>query len=111
LGDREHFRIHLDGKFHGLFIGPTVLGRLTSGHPIMPITRRVEAEDGTFLGVVDVLVLPSALTTLHKYIDLGPHGVMTLSGTDNSFARASPRTVRTGARALASQWPAGTGRP
>src|ERR1700722_17337444 len=45
LGDREHFRIHLDGKFHGLFIGPTVLARLTSGNPIMPITRRVDAED------------------------------------------------------------------
>jgi hypothetical protein len=83
LGDREHFRIHLDGKFHGLFIGPTVLGRLASGQPIMPITRRVQAEDGTFLGVVDILIAPSALTTLHKFIDLGPHGVMTLSGTDN----------------------------
>jgi signal transduction histidine kinase len=94
LGDREHFRIHLDGKFHGLFIGPTVLGRLTSGAPIMPITRRVEAEDGTFLGVVDILVSPSALTTLNKFIDLGPHGVMTLSGTDNltraRFAADSP---------------------
>jgi two-component system, cell cycle sensor histidine kinase PleC len=94
LGDREHFRIHLDGKFHGFFIGPTVLGRLTSGAPIMPITRRVDAADGTFLGVVDILIAPSALTTLHKSIDLGPHGVMTLSGTDNliraRFAADSP---------------------
>jgi signal transduction histidine kinase len=94
LGDREHFRIHLDGKFHGLFIGPTVLGRLTSGQPIMPITRRVDAKDGTFLGVVDILISPSALTALHKSIDLGPHGMMTLSGTDNliraRFAADSP---------------------
>jgi signal transduction histidine kinase len=94
FGDRAHFRIHLDGKFHGLFIGPTVVGRLTSGQPIMPITRRVEAEDGTFLGVVDILVSPSAVTMLHKSIDLGPHGVMTLSGTDNliraRFAADSP---------------------
>ncbi|HXO00746.1 MAG TPA: ATP-binding protein [Stellaceae bacterium] len=93
FGDRAHFRIHLDGKFHGLFIGPTVLGRLTPD-PIMPITRRVDAEDGTFLGVVDILVSPSALTTLHKSIDLGPHGVMTLAGTDNliraRFAADSP---------------------
>src|SRR3984957_5307608 len=94
LGDREHFRIHLDGKFHGLFMGQTVLARVTTGRPIMPITRRVEAEDGTFLGVVDILVSPSALTTLNKSIDLGPHGVMTLSGTDNliraRFAADSP---------------------
>src|SRR6202041_1823041 len=37
---------------------------------------------------------PSALTTLHKSIDLGPHGVMTLAGTDNliraRFAAHSP---------------------
>jgi signal transduction histidine kinase len=93
FGDREHFRIHLDGRFHGLFIGPTVLGRLTPGL-ILPITRRVDAGDGTFLGVLNFLVSPDALTTLHKSIDLGPHGVMTLSGTDNliraRFAADSP---------------------
>ena len=93
FGDREHFRIHLDGKFHGLFIGQTVLGRLTPG-PVLPITSRVDAEDGTFLGVLNILVSPSALTTLNKSIDLGPHGVMTLSGTDNliraRFAADSP---------------------
>jgi hypothetical protein len=66
----------------------------TTPNPIFPITRRVDAEDGTFLGVLDILVSPSALTTLHKFIDLGPHGVMTLSGTDNliraRFAVDSP---------------------
>jgi signal transduction histidine kinase len=93
FGDRAHFRIHLDGKFHGLFIGQSVVGRLTPG-PILPITRRVDAADGTFLGVLDILISPSALTTLYKFIDLGPHGVMTLSGTDNviraRFAADSP---------------------
>jgi two-component system, cell cycle sensor histidine kinase PleC len=93
LGDREHFRIHLDGKFQGLFIGQTVLGRFAHTS-ILPITRRLEASDGTFLGVLDILVSPAALTTLHKSIDLGPHGVITLAGTDNiiraRFAADSP---------------------
>jgi signal transduction histidine kinase len=93
FGDRAHFRIHLDGKFHGLFIGQTVAGRLTNG-PILPISSRVEGKDGTFLGVLNILVSPSALTTLHKSVDLGPHGVMTLAGTDNliraRFAADSP---------------------
>jgi signal transduction histidine kinase len=93
FGDRPHFRIHLDGRFHGLFIGQTVFGRLTR-NPILPISSRVEGSDGTFLGVLNILVSPSALTTLHKSIDLGPHGVMTLSGTDNliraRFAADSP---------------------
>jgi C4-dicarboxylate-specific signal transduction histidine kinase len=60
-----------------LFIGETVIGRI-SGVPILPISRRVDAADGTFLGVLVVLVPPSALTSLHKTIDLGRHGVMTL---------------------------------
>jgi len=82
LSDRSHFRIHLDGGFHGLAVGQSIITRL-SGLPALPISRRVEAEDGTFLGVLVVLISPGTLTTLHKAINLGPHGVMTLSGLDN----------------------------
>jgi hypothetical protein len=93
FGDREHFRIHLDGKFKGLFIGPTVFSR-TARVPVIPISRRVNAADGTFLGVIVILISPSALTTLHKSIDLGPQGTMTLAGLDNliraRFAADSP---------------------
>jgi signal transduction histidine kinase len=90
LGDREHFRVHLDGKFHGLFIGKTVVGRI-SGVPILPISLRVDAPGGAFLGVLVVLISPGALTTLHKSIDLGRHGVMTLSGLDDIMrARFAP---------------------
>jgi diguanylate cyclase (GGDEF)-like protein len=92
-GDREHFRVHLDGKFHGLYIGQAEIGRI-SNLPILPISRRVDAEDGTFLGVVVVLITPNALTTLHKSIDLGPNGLMTLAGLDNillaRFSTESP---------------------
>ncbi len=82
LGDRKHFRIHLDGKFRGLYIGAAVVGRI-SGVALLPISRRVEAADGTFLGVLVVLLSPNALTTLPKSIDLGPKGSMTLTGIDD----------------------------
>jgi two-component system sensor histidine kinase BarA len=82
LSDRSHFRIHLDGRFHGLAVGQTVITRL-SGLPALPISRRVDAEDGTFLGVIIILIAPGALTTLPKSIDLETRGVMTLSGLDN----------------------------
>jgi diguanylate cyclase (GGDEF)-like protein len=92
-GNRPHFRVHLDGKFHGLYIGQAAVGQ-SSKVPILPISRRVDAEDGTFLGVVVMLITPRALTTLHKSIDLGPNGVMTLSGLDNivlaRFSAESP---------------------
>jgi len=93
LSDRDYFRVHLDGRFHGLYIGQPIIGRIL-GVPVLPISRRVEAEDGTFLGVIAVLISPSALTTLPKSIDLGPNGVMTLTGLDNviraRFAADSP---------------------
>jgi hypothetical protein len=41
LSDRPHFRVHLDGKFKGLYIGPSIIAR-TSGLPALPITRRVD---------------------------------------------------------------------
>jgi diguanylate cyclase (GGDEF)-like protein len=93
ITDRSHFRVHLDGKFRGLYIGQSVIGRIL-GVPLVPISRRVDAEDGNFLGVVVVLISPTALTTLPKSIDLGPHGSMTLSGLDDiiraRFAADSP---------------------
>jgi hypothetical protein len=82
ISDRAHFRIHLDERFHGLYIGKTVTGRI-SGLPALPMSRRVETHEGTFLGVLVILLSPSALTTLPKSINLGPHGSMTLTGIDD----------------------------
>jgi signal transduction histidine kinase len=82
ISDRAHFRIHLDGKYQGVFVGPTIIARV-SGLATLPISRRVDAYDGSFLGVIIILISPSALTNLHQTIDLGPYGVMTLSGLDN----------------------------
>jgi signal transduction histidine kinase len=82
LSDREHFRIHLEDKFQGLFIGKPVLGRLWR-QPIIPITRRVDGDDGSFLGVLVFMIDPSSLTRLHKLINLGTHDAIALQGVDN----------------------------
>ncbi len=82
LSGRPHFRIHLDGKFRGLYVGRPAITQL-SAQPFFPVSRRVEAEDGSLIGVLVLLLSPGELTTLHKLIDLGPHGVMSLSGLDN----------------------------
>jgi diguanylate cyclase (GGDEF)-like protein len=82
LSGRPHFRIHLDGKFRGLYVGRPAITQL-SAQPFFPVSRRVEAEDGSLIGVLVLLFSPGELTTLHKLIDLGPHGVMSLSGLDN----------------------------
>ena len=97
LADREHFYVHLQNKFQGLFIGKPVVGRLWR-QSIIPITRRVDADDGTFLGVLVFMIDPSSLTRLHKLIHLGPHDVISLVGLDDiiraGFSGESPDGTR-----------------
>lgn len=87
LSDREHFRIHLDGKFHGLYISRPVVGRL-SGQVSIQVSQRVDSDDGRFLGVVVFSLAPDQLTTLHKSIDLGPRGMLAVVGTSDQIIRA-----------------------
>jgi PAS domain S-box-containing protein len=94
LSDREHFRIHLDGRFQGIFIGKPVTGRVS--HQItINVTRRVDAEDGAFLGVITFALSPAHLTTLNTSIDLGARGSIALVGLDDivraRFTRQDPR--------------------
>ena len=94
VSDREHFRIHLDGRYQGIFIGKPVTGRVS--HEItLNVTRRVDAEDGTFLGIIVFALLPANLTTLNTSIDLGPRGSLTLIGLDDivraGFTRENPQ--------------------
>ncbi|HVC62442.1 MAG TPA: PAS-domain containing protein [Acetobacteraceae bacterium] len=82
LSNREEFRIHLDGTYHGLFIGKPVLGR-SPGEAIFHVSRRVDAADGRFLGVIAFSVAPAQLTTLQRAINLRPHDMIALFGTDH----------------------------
>lgn len=93
LRDREHIRVHLDGRSEGIFVGKPVTGRVS--HQItINVTRRVDAEDGTLLGIVMFALSPAYLTTLHTSIDLGPRGSIALIGLDDviraRFTRKHP---------------------
>ena len=87
LRDREHFRVHLDRTFRGVFISKPIVGRV-SGQMVFEVTRRVDAADGTFLGVVAFSIEPDQLTTLHRSIDLGRGGRLVVIGTQDHVVRA-----------------------
>ncbi len=92
LSDREHFRVHLDGQQHGLFISKPVIGRV-SRRVTIQLSRRVEKADGTFLGVIVLSLVPEELTAMHRHLDLGEHGIVGLIGTDGILrARFHPGT-------------------
>ena len=97
LSDRDSFRVHANDKSQDLYFGQTVIGRV-SHEPVLPISRRIDAQNGTFLGVLVVLIPLRTLTTLNKSIDLGPHGVLTLSGLDRRlrarFSADSPDNTK-----------------
>jgi signal transduction histidine kinase len=96
LSDREHFRVHLDGSFKGLYIGRPVIGRI-SLKPAIPVSKRVETNDGRFLGVLLFMLTPSDFTTLYSSVDLGKRGIIALEGLDGvtrvRFSQSTPDGV------------------
>ena len=108
-GDEEFFRIQRDGNFKGLFIGVPVRDP-AHGEMLIPISRRVAAPDGRFIGVLAFFVSPAKLVTLYKSIDLGNNGIIVLTNTEGRvlarFGRANPDGLdsnaigRTGAERL-----------
>ncbi len=82
LSDREHFRVHRDNSNLGLFVGKPVLGRVSKQMTIQ-VTRRLQAADGSFGGVLVFSLNPDDLTSLHRQIDLGETGNVTVVGLDS----------------------------
>ncbi len=93
LSDREHFRVHLDGAFKGLFISKPVTGRVSKQVTIQ-ISKRLEGKNGRFIGVLVFSLQPGFLTSLNRLVDFGPHGTIALIGPDNiiraRFGQTSP---------------------
>jgi two-component system, cell cycle sensor histidine kinase PleC len=81
LSDREHFRVQRDNPNLGLFIGKPVLGRVSKQITIQ-VTRRIQAADGGFGGVLVFSLNPDFLTSLHRQVDLGKAGHVTVVGMD-----------------------------
>ncbi|MEJ2117661.1 MAG: hypothetical protein P8Y36_07075, partial [Alphaproteobacteria bacterium] len=81
LSFREHFRVHVDNPNIGMFVGPPVRGRVSKKVTIQA-TKRLSKPDGAFNGVLVFSLSQERLTTLHRRIDLGKTGSITLVGLD-----------------------------
>jgi signal transduction histidine kinase len=83
LSDRAHFRVHLHGPSHSLFISKPVVGRVSKKTTIQ-LSRRMNDAHGRLLYVMVFSVEPKYLTTLNKSVYLGERGVITLLGADGT---------------------------
>jgi diguanylate cyclase (GGDEF)-like protein len=81
LGDREHFRFHVNRDADELFISKPLVGR-ASGKWSVQFTRRFLNRDGSFAGVVVASLDPAHLTEFYNKIDLGADVGISLVGAD-----------------------------
>jgi diguanylate cyclase (GGDEF)-like protein/PAS domain S-box-containing protein len=88
--DRDYFHYHRENADGGLLIGKPTGGRM-SGREAIHFTRRVDKPDGSFGGVVLVAVDPAYFSNFYQKVNLGPDGMVHLTGMD-----AIVRAWRTG---------------
>src|ERR1700752_531333 len=81
ISDREHFRAPLETDRDELFISKPVMGRV-SGKWSIHRTRRINAADGSFSGIITVAIDPYYLAGFYESMDLSKRGMVLLAGLD-----------------------------
>jgi len=106
---RPEFAIPRSDPSGGLFIGVPVQDG-DSGAVTIPLSRRIDASDGTVLGVLILLLEPAELTRLHHRVDLGARGTLSVIGLDGvvraRYSRDMPGGLMgIGSSLLGGPWP------
>jgi PAS domain S-box-containing protein len=87
--DRDYFQALRDHPEKGMVIGNPITGRLT-GRVLIPVVRRLEGADGTFLGILQATVDPQTFETVYEKIHNGPSAGLTLWRSDGTLLVRSP---------------------
>jgi PAS domain S-box-containing protein len=77
----DYFLHHVDHNDNTLFFGKPIQGG-GAGHWLIPLSRRLNAPDGSFAGVVVVLLDAYYLARFYETVDLGREGTVMLVGRD-----------------------------
>jgi diguanylate cyclase (GGDEF)-like protein len=89
FSDRDYFKVHKYNDRVGLFIASPIVSRV-NGLAVIPFSRRLNKEDGSFGGVVMGSMRIDYLEDAFKAIKLGPAGTVTLARNDGIVLVRSP---------------------
>ena len=81
LGDREHFSVHVNRDAGSLHIGIPLFGRL-SKRWLLPTSRRLNTADGSFAGVLVIVIDPDYFSNFYGSVSVGERGIVTLVRRD-----------------------------
>jgi signal transduction histidine kinase/CheY-like chemotaxis protein len=81
IADREHFRVQQHNGVGGLFISKPVFGR-ASGKWSIQLSRRINAPDGSFAGVMVASLDPFYFSHSFDNLEIGPRGLVAIIGRD-----------------------------
>jgi PAS domain-containing protein len=90
LGDRPYFTVHRDRPDAGLFISDPVRRR-ADGEWLIFISRRLEAADGSFAGVVSVGLDPAYFESVYKAAVANDEASIVLFRDDGTVLAGYPR--------------------
>lgn len=87
--DREYFTYHRTHGGKGLHIGPVIRSR-TTGEFVIPISRRIDDEQGQFAGVALVTFRVEYFLRFYESFDLGTDGLLLLALRDGTILVRRP---------------------
>jgi len=87
--DRDYFQFHAKHADTGVRIGAVIRSRST-GDLIIPVSRRLNAADGSFAGVVLATLRLAYFNDFYREFDLDTDGVIVLALRDGTILARSP---------------------
>jgi diguanylate cyclase (GGDEF)-like protein len=92
LSDLAYFNAHRTNSGQGLIIAPP-FPSIATGHWITAASRRLANVDGSFAGIVSVVLDPSYFASVYRSIKLGQHGSVMLLHRDGGMILAREPSV------------------
>lgn len=90
LSDRDYFLVHRDRDSPVHFLSAPHLSRLRGGTPFFAMSRRLNAPNGDFAGVIVMSVRLSYFAELFKSLDIGPDSEISVTTQDGKVLMRSP---------------------